>query len=301
MESAQVRSDPGGRSLRMVALVSGTLGLVVVGVLAVMVTPNREESPLAVQTEPSFVEPISLGPTTSALIDLANELTTALGMPRPDAGRTTIASLVGTSPTPGSAAALATPFDAGMAIVTIKSIAGSTAGDEVSVRLASGRTFEAEVLATLGNAAVVAIGALLSDERAHSVADEVPGDDTMVTVMLATPTSVRLAELASIGAPEGTAVVDSSGRLIGLCTEDAEGHTSLAPAVDADEPEPTASGLGTITPAATTTVPATVTTSSVATTITTVVTTSSTVRSTSTSTSTTSTTSTLAPSGSAAG
>lgn len=296
MESAQVRSDPGGRSLRMVALMSGTLGLIVVGVLAVMVTPNRGGSPLAVESDLAFVEPTVLAPTTSALAGFANELTSALGLSRNDRDRpTTTASLVSVTSIAATApAALATPLDSGMAIVTIKSIAGSATGDEVSVRLASGRTFEAEVVATLGHAAVVAIGALLSDERAHSVAEEVPAGDTMVTVMLASPTSVRLAELASTEAPEGTAVFDSAGRLIGLCTEDADGQTSLAPAVDADEPEPADGAPVTTTPAATTTAPVSATSTTVAATATSVAP-STTQRSTST----TATTSTLAPDDSA--
>jgi hypothetical protein len=42
---------------------------------------------------------------------------------------------------------------------------------------------------------------------------------------------VRLAELAAVGAPEGTAVVDADGRLVGLCTETNDGSMGLA-AVD---------------------------------------------------------------------
>lgn len=284
MESALVRADPGSRTLRAAALVVGTLGLVAVGVLAVMVTPGPGDDPIAVESEASFVDPAQLVPGTAALLErAAAEMAGALGVARTGTAVTTIATFAGTTVVePGAAAApLATLLDSGLAIVTMKSLGGHEPGDPVDVRLASGRTLEGEVLATLGVAAVVAIESLLGGERAHRVT-EVPADDSIVTLMLATPVDVRLGELDTTDAPEGTAVVDAAGRLIGLCTQGPDGTTNLIPASEVAADVSTTSTV--------------VATSSAVSTTTLVATSTSVAASTTTTTTSTSTTSTTAPS-----
>lgn len=219
-------------------MVSGTLGLVLIGALAVMVTPRQESGPLAARTGPSFVDPAALVPVTTALFEIAlGELTSAFGAPRavaertpgdrpPHTATTTVADTTG-APT-GTVAALATPLQTGVAIVTARSIGGRSAGDQIAVRLASGATADAEIVATFGHAAFVTLGSVPADEATHHVAASAPGDDDMVTVLLSPPQSIRLGELAAVGAPEGTAVVDADGQLVGLCTETDDGSTGLA-------------------------------------------------------------------------
>jgi hypothetical protein len=226
-------------------MVSGTLGLVLIGALAVMVTPHQEDGPLAVRTSPSFVDPTALVPVTTALLELAvGELTSAFGAPRAQPApelrerpavltTTTVAdaTLVPTGTDAVAVAALATPLESGVAIVTARSIDGRGTGDQIAVRLASGITVDAEIVATFGYSAFVTLGSVPADEPAHHVATSVPADDDMVTVLLSPPREVRLGELAGVAAPEGTAVIDADGRLVGLCTETDDGSMGLA-AVD---------------------------------------------------------------------
>jgi hypothetical protein len=223
-------------------MVSGTLGLVLIGALAVMVTPRQEDGPLAVRTSPSLVDPAALVPVTTALFEIAlGELTSAFGAPRAAAERepqerpphtaTTIVADTARVPTSTLAVAveaLATPLQSGVAIVTARSIGGRSTGDQIAVRLASGATVDAEIVATFGHAAFVTLGSVPADEPTHHVAASAPGDDDMVTVLVSPPRSVRLGELAAVGAPEGTAVVDADGHLIGLCTETDDGSIGLA-------------------------------------------------------------------------
>lgn len=223
-------------------MVSGTLGLLLIGALAVMVTPRQEDGPLAVRTSPSLVDPAALVPVTTALFEIAlGELTSAFGAPRaaaelapherpPRTATTTVSDTtpVPTSTVPVALEALATPLQSGMAIVTARSIGGRSTGDQIAVRLASGATVDAEIIATFGHAAFVTLGSVPADEPTHHVAASAPGDDDMVTVLLSPPRSVRLGELAAVGAPEGTAVVDADGHLIGLCTEADDGTVGLA-------------------------------------------------------------------------
>jgi hypothetical protein len=222
-------------------MVSGTLGLVLIGALAVMVTPRQEDGPLAVRTSPSLVDPAALVPVTTALFEIAlGELTSAFGAPRaaaerapqerPHTATTTVADTtrVPTGTVAVAVEALATPLQSGVAIVTARSIDGRSTGDQIAVRLASGATVDAEIVATFGHAAFVTLGSVPADEPTHHVAASAPGDDDMVTVLVSPPRSVRLGELAAVGAPEGTAVVDADGHLIGLCTETDDGSIGLA-------------------------------------------------------------------------
>ena len=230
-------------------MVSGTLGLVLIGALAVMVTPRQQEGPLAVRTSPSLVDPAALVPVTTALFEIAlGELTSAFGAPRADArtaqpATTTVADIT-RAPT-GTVAvaveALATPLQSGVAIVTARSLGGRSTGDHIAVRLASGATANAEIVATFGHAAFVTLGSVPADEPSHHVATSAPGDDDMVTVLVSPPRSVRLGELAAVGAPEGTAVIDADGRLVGLCTETDDGSIGLAMADPGTSELPTAS------------------------------------------------------------
>jgi hypothetical protein len=196
-----------------------------------------------VRTSPSFVDPGALVPVTTALFEIAiGELTSAFGPPRlapaPEpqerpTRQATTTTVAGTSPVPTgtdavAVAALATPLQSGVAIVTAHSIDGRGAGDRIAVRLASGATVDAEIVATVGRATFVTLGSVPADEPAHDVATSTPADDDMVTVLLSPPLEVTLAEVAALGAPEGTAVVDADGHLVGLCTESDDGSMGLA-------------------------------------------------------------------------
>lgn len=284
--------------MRVAALFAGTLGLISVGVLAIMVTPGRGNQPLAVEHEPSFVTPSQIVPVTSALLErtagqVAAEVAGALGVSRPStdvsttiavvSGKVTVAEQELEPPAP-----LATLLDSGLAIVTARSLEGHAAGDPVDVRLASGRTIQAEVLATLGFATVVTLESLLTGEQALPVSAVPDDDESLVTLLVGSPMSVRLDELEFTAAPEGTPVLDAAGRLIGLCTQAPDGTTDLIPALDV------ATGVTTTTVPVTTLVATTVVITSTSVPTSTSSTTSTT-STTSTSSTTTSTTSTTVP------
>lgn len=249
IESEQLRADPGGRSLRATALMSGTLGLLAIGALALMVTPDRANSPSAVQTPASFVTvaelsatvpvtaSIGLVPVTTAVFEFAvGELAGALGVTRPGDDAVTSTTFTVAADPEALAAPLATPLAtplesserSGLAIVTTKAIAGTDEGDTLTVQLASGRVVEAEVIDAADQATLVRLGAEATGEPAVELADATPGADSMVTLLLDTPVRLPMSALAEIGAPEGTAVVDTDGRLIGLCTLGDDGATQLA-------------------------------------------------------------------------
>jgi len=263
-ETALVRSDPGGRSVRVAALTAGTFGLLAVGVLALWVTPSRG-SPVAVESAAERVEPQGFGSVTTLLLDatvdadravvstvmasteVASTLVQAVASLAPvDATAgvavTTFApaSTVPTAATPALAtvpvttlaelfaAALATPVDGGMALVTAQAVDGRRTGDTVSVELASGRTGIAEIVALLERAVVVALSSDLTGDPVHAIADDAPGAHDRITVLLDEPITVTLAELAGLDVPEGTPVLDADGELVGLCTDSADGTTALA-------------------------------------------------------------------------
>lgn len=301
-----MRADPGGRSLRLAALTSGTLGLLAIGALALMVTPDRANTPSAVQTPASFVDvaqlsvttpvtgPIQWVPVTTSVAAFAvGELANALGGTRGDADATTVSTTM-TSPAtsttvvvtavvapgvPSSAAApadvprptptgvalgtpLATLLGDGLAVVTAKAIGGVQEGDTVTVQLASGRVVDATVVDTAERAALVQLPTGVDGERVVELADRAPDPDAVVTLLLDTPIKVPMSALADVGAPEGTAVVDTEGRLVGLCTLGDDGSTQLAP-VDADSVDDDAADAAPGTPpvgseSATTTVTTTV-------------------------------------------
>ena len=242
-EATAIRADPGSRTVRIAALTAGTLGLLAVGVLAVLVTPQGSPGH-QVAAEASLVVP-GIGPIASASTINDVPATTALphslalattagsvpvGLTSVPARTTPPAAAPATVPTTIAAAlaALATPLDDGFALVTAKAVEGYLLGDTLAVRLASGRQVAAEVVAVIGHTVVVAAATDLADEPAHEVADDPLDDDQLVTVMLSPPRTLPLGELASVAAPEGTAVVDADGDLVGLCTWAADGTTDLA-------------------------------------------------------------------------
>lgn len=265
-----MRADLGGRTVRTAALTAGTLGLLAVGLFVMWATPRPGAAPVAVGQQPELIDPHPFGrgagtapseggagtvvqAAVTTIDTSAHTATTVLGalatvLPGTPAGDLPATAAVGdTVPvtTLGEllAAALATPFDEGMAFVTAQAVVGLGEGDTLSVELVSGRTGLARVVALLERAAVVALDAELADEPAHQLATDPPTADETVTVLLDEPVRIALSELASLDVPDGTPVVDADGGLIGLCTDSPDGTTVLA-AVDAAEGLPATTDPG---------------------------------------------------------
>jgi hypothetical protein len=61
----------------------------------------------------------------------------------------------------------------------------------------------------------------------HEIASERPTSSEIVTVMNSPPVTIELAEIATLDIDEGTAVLDSDGDLVGICTRRANGEVRL--------------------------------------------------------------------------
>lgn len=253
-ESAAVRADPGSRAFRAAALSAGTLGLLTIGVLAVMITPRRDPGPplaaeaslarpgatratavvsateLPTTIATSLAHSLTIGPVVTApqatALPAATEPAVTAPVAASEPPTATTAPPTSHPPAPG-VVALATPLGGGMALVTARAVEGRVTGDTLPVRLASGRELAAELIAVLGRTVVVA-GAEFDAETGHPVANVPFSPDALLTVLLSPPRAVTLDQLATLAAPEGTAVVDADGKLVGLCTWADDGTAALA-------------------------------------------------------------------------
>lgn len=175
------------------ALTSGTLGLLAVGLLMVTITPDRAESPIALSASTT---PVVAQGAPRAVV-LASAATGRIGFRSDPIG------------------ALATPIgDGRFALVTRASLA-DTDGMVIDVRLPSGRTTAGSIVTASADAVVVALAAI---EPGHRIAAVRPLRHEMVTVMADPPISVAYSDIGTIDADEGTAVLDGDGSLVGICS-----------------------------------------------------------------------------------
>ena len=184
-------------SARALALTWGTLGLLAVGVLVLAVAPNRSD--VVLDTIDVASPGASLGTTVQALA--------------------TPVRLGGAGGT--SRLAIVTAVDIANG-PTDKSSIRSNRGDRVVVAVPSGRTHSALVVGDLGDTVLVR---LEHDEPGLSLRSVPPSADETVIVLADPPLAVVFDELGSLEIAEGTAVVDESGALIGLCTR--SGHRPI--------------------------------------------------------------------------
>lgn len=199
-QHARARSETAGPTTRVFAFTTGTLGLLAVGMLVLAVTPGRSPAPVAISATTS---PAGVDVTSVAIV------TTIVSAPE----RTPIGLR-------GRPEALATPIGEGrLAVVTAADLAATTGasdvGTSVEVAVPSGRMHDALVVARAGDTVVVRL------ERAEpgvTLADEQPAGHEIVTVLAAPPVTIVFDDLASLDVEEGTAVLDDTGELIGLCS-----------------------------------------------------------------------------------
>lgn len=191
-ERAIALAERSTRSTRVLALMSGALGVLAVGALIVTVTPRPSDSPIA----------ISASTTPTAALD------------RP-AASPTATEVRGIRSDSTADDVLATPIgDGTFAVVTRASLRGNTSSI-VDVRLPSGRMSASSIVTASDDAVVVA---LASVEAGHPIAKHRPGDDDIVTVMADPPVDVPYEEVGSLAVDEGTAVIDDTGHLVGICS-----------------------------------------------------------------------------------
>jgi hypothetical protein len=208
-EREAFRTQEVSPATRILAVVTGTAGLLAVGILVLTAAPKGQDSPIAVGAT-----------TTPAAVEVVRRSgIAAIGRFASDDDQDV------DTPTPARVApALATPVGDGRSAVMTRLSAAGTEGDALDVRLTSGPVVTASILTDDDDVVVVTIE---QDDPGHEIASKVPGPEEIVTVLADPPVTVAFADVDSVGAAEGTPVLDGNGQLVGLCTRGADGTTGI--------------------------------------------------------------------------
>jgi hypothetical protein len=177
---------------------SATVSLLLIGLLAIAITPDRSPSPIAGSSS------VGQARRTSAPVAIAS--TSAL--------TTTLTALP-----------VVTPIgDDGWAVTTAEAVAGETG--RIDGRLPSGEVVEVDVVGTDPSAGLVVVTLPESTHAdGYQLASDRPGPSDTVYVNADLPKVVRLVDLANLDVEEATPVLDGAGELVGLCTGGEDGTT----------------------------------------------------------------------------
>jgi hypothetical protein len=177
------------------ALTTGTMGLLAVGLLMITITPRRAESPIAISASTT---PVSVSQGARGPVALAPSGTERIGL-RTD-----------------SWGVLATPIgDGRFALVTRASVVDMRR-TVIDVKLPSGRLSAGSIVTASDDAVIVA---LATTEPGHAVARHLPEPNEMVTVMSSPPITISYGDVDTLAVEEGTAVLDENGHLVGICSQ----------------------------------------------------------------------------------
>ena len=214
-EREAFRTQEVSPATRILAVVTGTAGLLAVGILVLTAAPRGQDAPVAVgaTTTPAAVEFVRRS-GIAAIGRFASDDDQDVGIPTPAQ----------------VAPALATPVGDGRSAVMTRLSASGSQGDAFDVRLTSGPVVTASILTDDDDVVVVTIE---QSDPGHQIASKVPGPDEIVTVLANPPVTVAFADVESVGAAEGTPVIDGNGQLVGLCTRGGNGTTGV---VDLTQP-----------------------------------------------------------------
>lgn len=205
----------------MIIASTAALGLLLVGLLAISMTPRRSGAPVA-----------------------ANSTLSSLRLP----ATTTMPTIVELP--------LVTPVgDEGWAVTTADALSDDD-GSPVEVRLPGGEVVEAEVVDGSGDLTVVSLPNSAPTEP-YQLAASPPAPTDTVVVAADEPIVVTLDELAHVDVDEATPVLDEDGRLLGLCTGESDEQWLLTVDTMPDDPTTTAAPKPstTVRPSPTTTAP----------------------------------------------
>lgn len=208
-ERTAISAEPSSAITRFFAITTGTLGLLAVGALLVSVTPRRQDAPSA------------LGSTTSAVVGIVAPDREGAETAGQRAGSTPALAIRSTATTvlvPTDPVALATRVGPGRLAVVTRAAMPVWSDQPVPVRMPTGRLHTARMLWASTDVVVVELSAPAPSGGSHDVARRRPASSDQVVVMSAPPIVLDLADIASIDVPEGTAVVDTDGDLIGVCS-----------------------------------------------------------------------------------
>lgn len=197
------RSEQPSASIRVAAMASGAVGVLMVGVLVMIASPDRGAAPIAV----------SATTTAPALEQTTNTRPAAVRLPVAGTATTTVPATV--------FVIAATPIDDGrFALVTRMAVDGAE-NDVLDVVTPSGRIVDGWVVDEVGDALVVEL-AEPEPEHGHAIAASAPADHEIVTVMSDPPRDIALADVGELEVDEGTPVLDGDGEVVGLCSHDRE-------------------------------------------------------------------------------
>ena len=205
-EAFRTAEAPSGT--RLFATVTGSVGLLAVGLLVLMVAPDRSSAPLTVSatTIPGAVTP-------GRLTGVA-----AIGRFASDHHPTSDGAPVRINP------ALATPVGDGRSALMTRESARHREGS-FDVRLTSGAVVSAAVVDTSDDGVVVVT--IATSDQAHEIAGAPPQPDDIVTVLADPPVTVTFGSIDGMELAEGTPVLDSDGALVGICTRTGDGPVVL--------------------------------------------------------------------------
>lgn len=189
---------------RVLIVTTATLSLLLIGVLAISMTPDRSASP---ETAASTISGLRTVPATAA------------GLEQP--------------PLP-----MVTPLgDDGWAVTTMSAVAGRSG--RVQARLPSGEVVDVEIVATDRDAGLTVVSLPVADGGGYQLAATDPAPSDTVLVRTDPPLVVTMVELAALDVDEATPVLDESGDLIGLCTHERDGIALRTVVTMPDDPQAT--------------------------------------------------------------
>lgn len=203
--------EPTTTSGRALLVASAAMGFVVIGVLAVAITPGRSSGPSAVESSASSSRGVAFESDPVDIVSVAQPL-------RP---------LTATSSPLRAGGSIVTPLgDGALGIMTLDAIAAL--GGATTARLPTGEPVDIVVLSA-DEPAGVALVSLRQVPAAggYEVADEAPAPDDMVMVQGVDSTIVAMRDVASLEVAEGAPVVDGDGELVGLCSDDDDQGTEV--------------------------------------------------------------------------
>jgi hypothetical protein len=180
---------------------SAAVSLVLIGLLALAITPDHAPSPIAASS--------TVGARSSRSLPAAIASSSALTT-------TTLEVLP-----------VVTPIgDDGFAVTTWEAVAGESGW--MDARLPSGDVVEIEVIAADRTAGLVVVTLPASaTEHGYELAEVPPAPSDTVLVNSKDPKVVTLHDLSYLDVEEGTPVLDRAGALLGLCTGDGSEGTAL--------------------------------------------------------------------------
>ena len=172
----------------MLIVTTATLGMLLVGVLAISMTPDRSAAP---DTAASTISGLRTVPATATAIDRpALPMVTPLG-------------------------------DDGWAVTTMSAFAGRTGS--ARAQLPSGAVVDVEIVATDRAAGLTVVSLPGAARDGYDLAGVEPAPTDTVLVHGDPPQVVTMAELAALDVDEATPVLDAAGDLIGLCANGRDG------------------------------------------------------------------------------